>query len=144
MTNWDKVKENISISTLRYKIIEEENPTYELCEEIEKIRGRCVNDCETCLNWLTEEYKEPPKPMLTDKEREYLSAVIKPWRDDVQIIKKMETTCGPEELETYIPKEYIVIITKELDNAVLPCFEKGKWYKGMETTDGYTLEELGL
>lgn len=139
MTNWDKVKEMMDIEDVK-------NFKSTFCKAIYKLQGKeyCYCDCTECYRWLKQEYKEPPKPILTNKEGEYLSAVIKPWRDDVQIIKKMETTCGPEELETYIPKEYIVIITKELDNAVLPCFEKGKWYKGMETTDGYTLEELGL
>ena len=134
MTNWDKVKENISISTLRYKIIEEENPTYELCEEIEKIRGRCVNDCETCLNWLKEEYKEPQEPILTDKEREYLSVVIKPWRDDVTYIEKEKDPLG----------EFITIAIKSCDIAELPCFEKGKYYKSMKLGKRYTLKELGL
>lgn len=139
VTNFDKVKEMMDIEEVA-------NYYNLLCKTIYKLQGKeyCYCNCDKCYEWLKQEYKEPPKPILTDKEREYLSAVIKPFKSDVQIIKKMETTYDTEDSEVYIPKEYIVIITKEFDNAVLPCFEKGKYYKGMETTDGYTLEELGL
>ena len=139
VTNFDKVKELITLDKINLDMSE-----IDICSIIHTVRKEqtCIDrSCNECYKWLKEKYKEP---ILTDKEREYLSAVIKPFKNDVQIIKKMETTCDPEESETYIPKEYIVIITKEFDNAVLPCFEKGKCYKGMETTDGYTLEELGL
>lgn len=140
MTNWDKVKENISISTLRYKIIEEENPTYELCEEIEKIRGRCVNDCETCLNWLKQEYEEPKQPVLTDKEREYLSNVIKPFRDRIKYVMKEETR-----IEEWISITMETWYNLEIeDYLILPNFQTGTMYKGMDTARFYTLEELGL
>lgn len=139
MTNFEKVKEMMRLE-------DSYNGDNPFCDAVGRLKQEecCTMFCEECYEWLKQEYKEPPKPMLTDKEREYLSAVIKPWRDDVQIIKKAETTCRPEELETYIPEEYIAIITAEFDNAVLPCFEKGKYYKNMETNEGYTLEELGL
>ena len=73
-----------------------------------------------------------PKPILTDKEKEYLSAVIKPFRDRVSSISKDG------------PLEYITISMDSDDFAILPNFEKGTMYKGMETNRRYTLEELGL
>ena len=73
-----------------------------------------------------------PKPILTDKEKEYLSAVIKPFRDRVSSISKDG------------PLEYITILLDGDDFAILPNFEEGTMYKGMEEYKKYTLEELGL
>ena len=73
-----------------------------------------------------------PKPILDDVEKEYLSNVIKPFRDRVSSISKDG------------PLEYITISLDGDDFAFLPNFEEGKMYKGMETNRRYTLEELGL
>ena len=73
-----------------------------------------------------------PKPILTDKEKEYLSNVIKPFRDRVSSISKDG------------PLEYITILLDSDDFAFLPNFEEGTMYKGMEEYKKYTLEELGL
>ena len=72
------------------------------------------------------------QPILDDKEKEYLSNVIKPFRDRVSSISKDG------------PLEYITISLDGDDFAILPNFEKGTMYKGMETNRRYTLEELGL
>lgn len=88
---------------------------------------------ESLINWLEEEYQE--SPILNEKEREYLSAVIRPWRDKVRYIYKADYTGGEE----------ITIVTKEVDaNIYFPFFEKGTMYKGMKLDRPYTLEELGL
>lgn len=79
--------------------------------------------------WLEEEYVPN---ILTEKEKAYLSAVIKPFREMVEYIEK----------RTYTGKEYIAIVIKEDLNVSFPVFEK--MYKGMELNKEYTLEELGL
>ena len=85
-------------------------------------------------NWLEQEYD--PK-ILDEKEKEYLSAVIKPFRKDVECIEKVEC-CLSE-------NEFIhVSMKKDDDYFELPKFEKGAMYKGMEADKAYTLEELGL
>lgn len=90
---------------------------------------------ESLINWLEEEYKEPP--ILDEKEREYLIAVIKPWRYKVISIAKYE----------YNTFEFIQI---RLDGdgdeygVELPNFKRGTMYKGMELNNAYTLEDLGL
>ena len=85
-------------------------------------------------NWLEEEYKPN---ILDDVEKAYLSAVIKPFRKDVECIEKIKTHYGE--------KEYIFITMKKYyDRCELPVFEKGTMYKGMELDETYTLEELGL
>lgn len=76
------------------------------------------------------------KSVLTDKEKEYLSAVIKPFRDRVEYICKSDDGS----MET----EYINITFDVDDFLCLPNFKKGTMYKGMELGMGYTLEELGL
>ena len=76
--------------------------------------------------------------ILNDKEREYLSNVIKPFRNKIEYIAK------------YIGKygEYISIIYKDLNDKTFsmafPSYDDGTMYKGMEIGNRYTLEELGL
>lgn len=86
------------------------------------------------FNWLEQEYKPP---ILDDIEKAYLSAVIKPFRKDVEWIEKIE--------RYYDGNEYIHITVKRYEDCCeLPTFKKGTMYKGMETNKAYTLKELGL
>lgn len=77
------------------------------------------------------------KDILSDKEKEYLSAVIKPFKDKVDYVKKYSFENGE--------KESIGISFKN-DNGYFsfPVFKKGTMYKGMERYKKYTLKELGL
>ena len=84
------------------------------------------------FNWLEEEYKPAT---LTDKEKAYLSAVIKPFREKVEYIQKCFDLGS---------KAYIYIYVKKCGSMIFPTFRKGTMYKGMETNKKYTLEELGL
>nr|DAJ45582.1 MAG TPA: hypothetical protein [Caudoviricetes sp.] len=88
------------------------------------------------LEWLEEDDEEERKPtILTDKEKAYLSAVIKPFRKKVEYVYKIYS-----EIEK---REYLEI---SLENGVIsfPYFEKGEMYKGMGINTLYKLEELGL
>ena len=85
------------------------------------------------FKWLCEEYKEP---ILDYVEREYLSAVIKPFRNKVKYIAKLN---GFGEA-----RQFIRIIMCDCDCANLPFFKSGTMYKGMEADKLYSLEELGL
>lgn len=111
-----------------------------------KIRGKIIHQqiypygvfacdaMEGMIGWLEEEY-EPT--ILTEKEKAYLSAVIKPFRKDVESVKKLENY--------YTAQEYIRIVMKKgTDYCSLPWFRKGTMYKGMEAYKVYTVEELGL
>ena len=75
------------------------------------------------------------KPILTDKEKEYLSAVIKPFRDRIMWIMKHDF------LST---NNQFIVIQMTNDTFLLPLFEENKYYKNMEVDKEYTLEELGL
>ena len=80
--------------------------------------------------WANSECKED---ILTEKEKAYLSSVIKPFRNEVLDIQKKSTYC-----------EWILIIMKNHERICLPFFEEGTMYKGMEENRRYTIEELGL
>ena len=83
------------------------------------------------------------KLILTEKEREYLSAVIKPFRDRKVVINKYEYPQNEHK------NECIQISVEFYDKTggetvSLPIFEKGTMYKGLESNKCYTLEDLGL
>lgn len=88
--------------------------------------------CTAFTHWLEEEYKPT---ILTDKEKAYLSAVIKPFRNNVMFIRKRRSALNE--------KEFILIELKN-NRFSLPYFEGNTMYKGMEEDKQYTLEELGL
>ena len=91
---------------------------------------------ESYLEWLEAEYKEP---ILGEKEKEYLSAVIRPWRDKVKNISKKEYP------GKYVQYQYIAIRLKTGEEDVcLPNFQQGTMYKGMELVREYSIEDLGL
>lgn len=85
--------------------------------------------CNAFTQWLE---KESPS-ILTDEEKAYLSAVIKPFREEVETIEKTSFS-GYEQLQ----------ISDGDTIMAFPCFEKGTMYKGMEKDRDYTLKELGL
>ncbi|WP_277048458.1 hypothetical protein [Solobacterium moorei] len=82
--------------------------------------------------WLEEECDSK---ILTEKEKAYLSAVIKPFRKDVMSIIKRRSIANE--------KEFIAIELKR-EFFSLPFFEKDTMYKGMKYGKRYTLKELGL
>ena len=76
-----------------------------------------------------------PKPILDKKEKEYLSYVIRPFRDKIQYLYKTKND----------DSEYIEFkFNDAYDFMCFPNFEKGTMYKGMEANRKYSLEELGL
>lgn len=75
-------------------------------------------------------------PILDEKERKYLSAVIKPFRHRTSSITKYE-------YEDY-DEQYLLIRFDEGGVFSLPDFAKNTMYTGMKLNVEYTLEELGL
>lgn len=74
-------------------------------------------------------------PVLDKEEKEYLSNVIKPFKDRINYIYKEEWD---------YEKETICINYDGDDEIALPDFKKGAMYKGMKLEEEYTLKELGL
>ena len=103
--------------------------------------GKCPNSCKVCkqkaIEWLLEEAKES---ILGNVEKEYLSAVINPFRKIIVDVSKHRLNND---------LEYIAIRVKSLkedeeENMCLQAFKIGTVYKGMELDKRYSLEELGL
>ena len=90
------------------------------------------------FEWLEKDDGKECKPtILTDKEKDYLSAVIKPFRKRIEYIEKTDNY--------YVDgKQFLSIGLVTDDHCYLPFFKKGTMYKGMEANECYTLEELGL
>ena len=91
--------------------------------------------------WLDMEHKERVY-VLNNAERTYLSVIIKPFRDRVNCICKVNfVNFNNHEGCVY---QHIVIGIDDSPEVVLPLFKAGTMYKGMETGHMYMPEELGL
>ena len=102
------------------------------------VKGYCKGfNCEGCgervLKWLLEEYSEP---ILDDVEKEYLSAVIKPFRKKITYIKKNKCLTNG--------MQYLFIEICDGDYMHFPYLDDDSMYKGMELDKKYSLEELDL
>lgn len=97
----------------------------------------CDRKCQLCrdayVRWLLEEAKEP---ILNEVEKDYLSAVIKPFRGKVSYILKQKNFDSS--------MEFIHIDLSDGDVADFPNFKANTMYRGMEVDKYYTLQELGL
>ena len=94
-------------------------------------------DFKTNNEW--EIYEEP---VLDEKEKEYLSAVIKPFRERITYIAKVE-----DDIHWF----YWIMIRVDIgflndyyDFCLPPFKETSSMYKNMEVGKEYTLDELGL
>lgn len=121
-------------------------------KEDKKIRKICINELE---GWNINQFEldnmrevlkvERPtkyetiyeiKEILDEKEKEYLSYVIKPFRDRVRGIMKC--------VSSYKKEHWIIIQLENSEETHFPYFEPNTMYKGMEINKEYTLKELGL
>ena len=83
---------------------------------------------------LNGQYKIVKLPLaLTKEEKDYLSEVVKPFRDKIEYIKRLTSDSW----------DSIQMITDKGVTAVL-FFETDTRYKNMEPDRKYTLAELGL
>ena len=139
-----KNKEKYDIRHLTFNVSQYQNgivksiDIYYDVKRIEKIKFLSETSATQAMNviggWLEEEYVPD---ILTDEEKAYLSAVIKPFRKDVKYIVKFKRYSDQ--------KEYIYMTMKKDDDyCTLPIFEKETMYKGMEVDKKYTLEEVGI
>lgn len=130
-----KINSAGDISSDEYYI--DENSIHEVCD------GRVNDYCYPLLVALlngSDTIVKLPKHILTEKEKEYLLSIIRPFRNRVEYISKYDY---------YRSKyEYIKIKYNEIYDApfsiILPCFEKGTMYTGMIKDKAYSLNELSL
>lgn len=138
-----KNKEKYDIRYLTFNVSQNQNGTiksidiyYDL-KRIEKIKFLNETTATQAMNaignWLEEEYVPD---ILTDKEKAYLSTVIKPFRKRIKYIEEID--------HSNVNNDQYLCIALANDRCVLPNFKKGTMYKGMRTGKRYTLEELGL
>lgn len=121
----------IEDSDYRYKITKDGMKWY--CE-----LGDYWNSADYTLGDILSGKREIKKSILDEKEKEYLSAVIKPFRDQIiDIIKLNDIDNQCIEIKLYDIDGYVTYI-------FFPPFKKGSMYKGMELKKKYTLEDLGL
>ena len=81
---------------------------------------------------------EVEESILDDVEKEYLSGVIRPFRDRIKFIRK-NCIYGQEYINVVYNSKF-----KDDTNFCLPLFEPNTMYKNMELNKEYTLEGLGL
>lgn len=125
--------------------------------------SKCDGNCEKCLLhdvhcgkkstqcWITKkdiysdkflnqeieiEVKDKDETLLTLKEKEYLEAVIRPFKDEISCITKS--------YDLNRPFESIIIQMESGQLVQLPEFKPNKYYRGLKLYDTYTLEQLGL
>ena len=138
-----KNKEKYDIRYMKFNVSQNQNGTiksidiYYDVRRIKKMKFLSETSATQAMNaigeWLEEEYKPA---ILTDKEEAYLSAVIKPFREEVESIKKIDIEKDEQQLQLQIPNGLVIMD--------FPLFKKGAMYRGMEEGREYTLEELGL
>ena len=137
----NKRKTRLMLNIEKYKDIVLEN--LDACSIDAQLRRKFINvyckgfNCEGCrervLKWLLEETKEP---VLDDVEREYLSAVIKPFRNHVTSVRKW-----------FNGIDYQIVISLDDGGNLcqLPRFPlSSEMYMGMDSNKWYSLQELGL
>ena len=117
-----------------------------LYKQDDKIMGY-VAKCNTSVEfWLTyprlfrkdiAELYEEPKPILDIEEKAYLEGVLRPFKDKVEYITKLEDPFGPFEAIKVAFKD-------KFCHLIFPEFKENTMYKGMELNKKYTLKELGL
>ncbi len=88
------------------------------------------------VRWLLSEYKEP---ILDEVEREYLSAVCRPYKV-VSISKKISFDASIE----WIAISVEFSSNNDIETTYLPCFKSGTMYEGMKVKKAYTPQELGI
>lgn len=94
--------------------------------------------------FLDQEVEIEMPDILNEQEKEYLSNVIKPFKDKVAFIQKL-TGFSPSHQTTYC---IFITINSRLgmfgvEDIKLPYFQD-EMYEGMEIDKKYTLEDLGL
>jgi hypothetical protein len=135
MTNAEwMIKNGYKFSDLHFSVDSNGNIVISLNDKI-LVRGLHIPFEDALKRWLDKEHDEK---ILNDAEKKYLSAVIKPFRDRVEFICKLNS------LERYGFQCIDIRFTDESIDMELPIFKSGTMYKGMEFGKEYTLEELGL
>ena len=110
-----------------------------ICNEKDTANCWLYNKEDFSDKFLDQEVEVEVPDILTEEEKEYLEAVINPFKERIVGIGKA-LLCGNTEFIYFVTRE----IADEIICSELPPFDAGTAYKGMEAGKKYTLEELGL
>lgn len=80
--------------------------------------------------------------IISDKEREYLKNILKPFHDDVKYVEKRRGANAHFDKNTH--DQEFLLISLENGAFIFPDFDEGKMYSGMEVDKKYELHELGI
>lgn len=139
------VKNGYEFSSLHALPADKGKHGYDICIRTEKGWFAKLGEVDTVFNnsatavffWLDQEHKEP---ILDEAEKQYLSAVIKPFRKYVISIRLQDVGVTSNQRVNVFYNDYVF----GRSSFALPTFKKGTMYKGMEVGRKYTPEELGL
>ena len=141
MTNLEFYKNEIKKQYEEYKKYSNNNTfTQDLADVLFAIWEKHRTTRGDLLDWLCEEHQ-----ILDKEEKEYLSAVIKPFAYRTISITKIKDWIDEDsnfevlKIALMLPCE-----NRDMEFVHLPYFEKDTMYKGMELDKEYTLKELGL
>lgn len=104
-------------------------------EDIKEYLEECVKDFK---NYNIKFELEKKESILTEEEKEYLSAVVRPFRDRVRYIEKRS------EGDQYILISLRIDEKPYCENFLLPFFKADTMYNGMILFKQYSLEELDI
>lgn len=90
--------------------------------------------------FLSQEIEIEEPDILEEVEKEYLSAIIKPFRNRVISVKKVECSNNSYFINIKVISE---LSPSRTENIFLPYFQN-EMYKGMESNKEYTLKDLDL
>lgn len=127
-----------------FKVNNEDRVNYRYKFTEKKLEGMYLKNAafeasSTLIGLLNGEFEVVKLPILNEKEKEYLSYVIKPFRDSVKCFYKF--TCANGDYEAIVAK---IEAYGYYDSLNFPKFKKGSMYKGMELIKEYSVEELGI
>lgn len=146
MKNKEFYKDKIYEAACKYRNLAVDKETGEL--------SRChtvsCKDCalsefkvDSCIGawklWLEQEHEEP---ILNDAEKWYLETILRPFKDGVQNITKINVFDNYSNLYVEVTTRVGSVLVS--DDFALPIFNENEKYLGMEFNRDYTLEELGL
>lgn len=152
-----KIKKNLKDITIKeYIDWKEKNCSrHDKCDSCPFTSANCYsNDKNSWVNnknlfsneFLNQEIEIEKRDILTEKEKEYLRNVIKPFRDKVKHISKQELIdYDYEYISIYVSTPLnIGCICGNRNYMLLPYFKKESMYKNMTLVKPYSLEELKL
>ena len=128
----DELNEEFNIKGFSYKKYKITKDGVYICYEED---NKWYKVCDAVLSILTGQYEIVKKPVLDEAEREHLSNIIKPFRNKLKSIIRLDWYYKSK--YNYIQIEY----DEDLEQIIL---KSDTMYNNMKLGKEYSLEELGL